>query len=106
MATPSEQSPTQGVGFPGYCVLSWLNVTDYTHVSVSFLPTLVRLVQPQYAPLQKVNVSINGTVHIFQYGTQELLTWPLEFRDLPWDVQASRNLGKATDGFADLVSFI
>ncbi len=75
-------------------------------VSVSFLPTLVKMVQPQYAPLQKINIALNGAIHIFQYGTEETLVWPIDVTDLPYDQQAAQYIGHPTDGFLDLLSFI
>lgn len=106
MATPSGSFPGYGVGNTGYCVLSWADPLGLANVSVSFLPTLCKIVAPQYSPLQKTNISINGTAHIFIYGTQETLMWPLEVTDLPYDLQASRNIGHATDGYHDLLSFV
>lgn len=106
MATPSVSSLTQGVGHTGYCVLSWADPTGLANVAVSFLPTLVRMTQPQYAPLQYVNYAMNGGMYVFQYGPQELLTWPLDILDMPYDIQASRFIGHPTDGFVDLLSFI
>ena len=106
MATPSLSSLTQGVGFPGYCVLSWSDPTGLGNVSVSFLPTLVRMVQPQFTPLQKVNIAIGGQIHVFQYSSNEPLAWPLDITDLPYDTQASQRLPQRTAGFMDLLSFI
>ena len=96
----------QAVGSPGYCVLSWSDPLGRQNVSVSFLPTLTRITQHQFAPLQKVNVSINGTIHIFQYGTQELLTWQLQCIDMPYDQTTGSRLGHPTDTFTDLLSFV
>lgn len=106
MATPSLSSLTQGVGNTGMCVLSWSDPLGLANVAVSFLPTLVKMTNPQYAPLQKVNMALNGTIHIFQYGTQEPLQWPLEFTDLPYDMQAVAHIGRPTEGFLDLLSFV
>jgi len=97
----------QAIGSPGYCVLSYADPVGTNDVSVSFLPTLVRITQHELAPLQKVNIALNGTVHVFQYGPQELLTWPVQFNSLPYDQQAAQYLrGRPTDGFVDLLSFI
>ena len=106
MATPSVSAPGQGVGNTGYCVLSWADPLGLDNVSISFLPTLCKIVNHQYAPLQKTNISINGTIHVLQYGPQELLQWVLEMQDLPYDIQASRRIGHPTDGFVDLLSFV
>ena len=113
MATPSLSAPGQGVGFAGYCVLSYQDPTGLNNVAVSFLPTLVRMTQPQYASLQKVNMAINGTVHIFQFATQEPLTWPLDFQDLPYNEQFTPGgggpvggIGRPTNGYLDLLSFV
>jgi len=96
----------QSVGSPGLCVLSWSDPAGLNPVSVSFLPTLVRIVQHQFTPLQKVNMSINGTVHVFQFGTQEPLKWQLEFVDLPYNNVTARFIGHPTQGFEDLLSFV
>lgn len=106
MPQASLSSLTQGVGHTGYCVLSWADPLGLANVSVSFLPTLIRMTQPQFAPLQYVNYAMNGSIYIFQYGPQELLTWPLDVLDMPYDLQASTRLGHPTDGFVDLLSFI
>ena len=87
-------------------VCSWADPLGLANVSVSFIPTLVKMVQPTYTPLQKTNISLNGTIFIFQYGPQEPLTWPLEFDSLPYDIQQSRRIGHTTDGFLDLLSFV
>jgi hypothetical protein len=96
----------QAVGSPGYCVLSWADPQGRLDASISFLPTLVTITQHQFAPLQKVNMSINGTIHIFQYGTQELLTWDMQCHDLPYDQTTASRLGHSTDAFIDLLSFV
>lgn len=98
--------PGQAVGAPGLCVLSWQDPAGLANVAVSFLPTLVKIVQHQFTPLQKVNLSINGTVHVFQFGTQEPLRWQLEFVDLPYNTLFSRAIGHPTQGFEDLLSFV
>lgn len=106
MATPSLSAADQGVGFPGYCVLSFQDPQGLNNVSVSFIPTLARMVAPQFAAIQKVNISLNGTVHIFQYSTAEQLAWPLEFTDLPYDIGTAQYIPHSTDCFVDLLSFI
>ena len=106
MATPSLSAAGQGIGFPGYLVLSYQDPLGLNNVAVSFLPTLVQMVNPQYAPLQKINVAINGAIHIFSFGPQELLTWPLDFRDLPYDQQAASRIGHPTQTYNDLLSFV
>ena len=106
MATPSLSAPGQGVGFAGYCVLSYQDPQGLLNVAVSFLPTLVQMVNPQYAPLQKLNIALNGAVHIFEYGPQELLTWPLTFTDVPYDQGAAQHIGHPTQTYRDLLSFV
>ena len=96
----------QAVGAAGMCVLSWQDPQGLNNVAVSFLPTLVKIVQHQFTPLQKVNLSINGTVHILQYASQEPLQWNLEFVDVPYNTLFSQRIGHPTQGFEDLLSFV
>lgn len=107
MPTSSLSSTTQSIGNPGYLVLSYAGGTGGTDVAVSFIPTLARMVNPQYAPLQKINVAVNGSVHVWQYGANlEPLYFPLEFTDLPWSQDVFSATGRHTAGYADLLSFL
>jgi len=106
MATPSGSATDRSVGNAGLLTLSYIDTTGAgNNISVSFVPTLVRMTNPQYSPFQHVNVAVNGSVHIFQLATTEQLAMPVVFTDLPWD---STNIPSSvlTNGFNDLQSFI
>lgn len=95
---------TQSVGNPGFLILTCFESATGNSVSVSFNPTLCKMVQPQFGPLQKVNVAVGGQFHIFQLSDNEPLVFPVEFMDLPWN--SSDQNPEPTQGYADLLSFV
>lgn len=95
----------QSVGAPAWCIFTWTASTGTgSTVSVSFNPGHARSLQYQLSPLQKVNVAVNGSVKIFQLGTQEVFNLPIEFVDLAWDDNDPAPNGG--QGFLALMSFI
>ena len=95
----------QSVGAAGYCILKCYTSNDIAQfVSVSFVNTLAKVVQFQFSPIQKVNVAVNGSIHVFQLTDNEPLTIPIEFSDLPYDTSTRSPV--ATDGYAELLSFV
>ena len=106
MAQDSLSSTTQGIGNPGFLEMRCLDSTGAGNDAVVlFNPTYARVVNPQYAAFQHVNISVNGSVHIFEYSSNENLSWPVEFQNLP-----STNLltdpRELSMGYLDLLSFI
>ena len=95
----------QSVGAPAWCIFRWTdNDGTGSSVSVSFNPGHARSLQYQLSPLQRINVCVNGSVKIFQLGTQEIFNLPLEFVDLAWDDDDPMPVGG--QGFLALMSFI
>lgn len=97
---------SQWVGNPGYLVLSCLPVDTISGVSVSFTPAYVRCPQFEYAPLQRINLSVNGTLHVFEIATNETLTLPTIWHDLPFFDGTADPRGNYTQGLKSLLSFI
>lgn len=107
MATPSLSSTTQSIGHAGMLTLSFIDPTGAGNfTSVSFIPTLAKFINPQFSPIQHVNVAVNGSVHIFQLGLNEIFKLNFIFTDLPYSQAVFANTGRFTDGFGDLLSFI
>jgi hypothetical protein len=95
----------QSVEAPAWCIFRW-DADDGTGatVSVSFNPGHARSLQYQLSPLQKVNIAVNNSVHIFQLAPQEPFQIPIEFVDIGWaDDDPAPNGGQ---GFLALMSFI
>jgi hypothetical protein len=106
MPQDSLSSLTQSVGNAGYLVLQRIDITGASPtVSVSFVPTLAKMVHPQHSPLQYINVAVGGSIHTYQYSTNEPLTWTVIFQDLPFfDNDILQPV--VTQGFQALQSFI
>ena len=85
-------------------VLSWSS--GATSVSVSFTPAYVRCPQFEYAPMQRINLSVNGTLHVYEVATNESLILPTIWHDLPYFDQADDPRGNYTQGLKSLLSFI
>ena len=106
MATPSQSSVTQSIGNPGPLILTcYASNVAIPSVSVSFHNALCYMTQPQYAPVQHVNIAVNFSVHVFQVATTEQLVLPVHFQDLPWD-DSPNDPREQTDGYMSLLSFI
>ncbi len=107
MPQASLSSTTQMIGNPGPLILACAasNAAMPT-VSVSFHNALCRVTQPQYAPVQHVNIAANFSVHVFQLASSEQLVFPVQFQDLPWDDMPNEPSSRQTDGYASLLSFI
>lgn len=97
-------SLTQQIGAPGYLVLSWTNIA--TNIAVSFTPAYVRCPQFEYAPFQNINLSVNGTLHVFELATNESLIIPTIWHDLPFFDNTADPRGNYTQGLKSLLSFI
>jgi hypothetical protein len=98
---------TQGIGNPGYCVLSFTGTSpSIPNYSVSFIPTICHVVNIQYAPIQKINMAVGGQVHVWQPSTAEPISFPVAFDGLPWNQDIFSSTGRATDGYQDLLSFV
>lgn len=106
MPQDSLSSPTQMIGNPGPLILTCAASNDaLPSVSVSFHNALCRMTQPQYAPVQHVNIAANFSVHVFQIAASEQLVLPMQFQDLPWS-DSPTDLREITDGYISLLSFI
>lgn len=105
MAQNSLSSTTQSVGNPGYLILQFLESGGHA-ISVSFSPALARFVQPRYSPHQKVNIAVNGSVHIFQVAPSEQFELPIIFQDLPFFDVGDGEPGAPTEGYQTLLSFV
>lgn len=105
MPTPWGSATTQSIGNPGYCVFSWYDSTGgVPNVACSFNPTLCKIVQFAFHPLQHVNTAVGGQTYVFQLSTNEILNINVIFESLPWsdsDVNP-----EPTAGFESLLSFI
>jgi len=97
---------SQWVGNPGYLVLSWAGGVGVCNISVSFTPAYVRCPQFEYAPLQRINLSVNGTLHVFEIATNETLTLPTIWHDLPFFDGTTDPRGNYTQGLKSLLSFV
>ena len=97
-------SVSQGIGNPGMLVLSWSS--GATSVSVSFTPAYVRCPQFEYAPMQRINLSVNGTLHVYEVATNESLILPTIWHDLGWFDSTDDPRGNQTQGLKSLLSFI
>jgi hypothetical protein len=94
-----------GVGNPGYCVFSWHDSTGAVgNIALSFNPTLCKIVQFGFHPLQHVNTAVGGQTYVFQLSTNEILNINVIFESLPW--QDSDANPEPTAGFESLLSFI
>ena len=95
----------QSVGSPGYLILTCFDASGTgASVSVSFNPTLCTMTQYQLQPLQRVNVAVNGSIHVYQLSDNEPFTMSVDFKDLPWDDSFVNP--EPTEGFATLLSFV
>ena len=106
MAQDSISSTTQEVGNAGMLRLAFYDSTGTrSTISVSFHPGLALFTQPRYQPHQKVNVAVNGSIHVFQLANTEAFELPITFRDLPFfDTPADPR--EQTDGLQSLFSFV
>src|SRR5262252_3527625 len=102
----SGVSPTQDFHTPGALILTWTSSDTLTvpSVTVQINPALVRLVQPQFAPIQRINVADNGKVHVFQLSSNEELHLPIEIHNLHFDDFTPAGAG--LNGFNTLRNFI
>lgn len=105
MPQEPASSTIQSIGNPGYLVLSWSSGVG-TSVSVSFTPAYVRVPQFEYAPFQKINLSVNGTLHIFELANNESLILPTIWHDLTYFDGTLDPRGNYTQGLQSLLSFI
>ena len=106
MPQASLSSTTQSIGNPGPLIFTCASSNPgLPVVSVSFHNALCRMIQPQYAPVQHVNVAANYSIHIFQIASAEQLILPIQFQDLPWD-DTPTDPREQTDGYRSLLSFI
>ena len=97
-------SVSQSIGAPGMLVLSW--ASGATMVSVSFTPAYVRCPQFEYAPMQRINLSVNGTLHVYEVATNESLIIPTIWHDLGYFDTLDDPRGNHTQGLKSLFSFI
>ena len=106
MAEDGGSATVAAVGSASFMVLAWLDPSGAGHdVVLGFNPTLAKIVQPQYSPLQVINVAVGGQFHVFQLSPREPLHIPAEFEDLPWDDQIT-DPAEPTYGFNSLQHFI
>lgn len=98
-------SITQSIGAPGYFVLSYASGPG-TSVSVSFTPAYVRCPQFEFSPFQKINLSVNGTLHVFELANNESLILPTIWHDVPFQDGTTDPRGNYTQGLKSLLSFI
>src|ERR1043166_2960796 len=105
MPQESLSSTTQSIGNAGPLILAYSDTTGATApVSVSFIPTLAKMVNPKPGPLQRVNLAVGGQIHVFQFSPNESLQWDLVFTDIPYydnDPRIPRS-----QGFQSLQRFI
>lgn len=95
----------QSIGNAGYLILTCFDASGTgASVSVSFNPTLCTMTQYQLQPLQRVNVAVNGSIHVYQLSDNEPFTMSVDFKDLPWDDSFVNP--EPTEGFATLMSFV
>ena len=106
MAQDSLSSTTQGIGNPGSLVLTCFDAMGGgNNVVLSFSPVYARIVNPQPAPHQHLNVSVEGGFHVFQYSVNESLTWNIEFNNLP-SIDGLDDPRELSQGYLSLLSFI
>ena len=106
MAQASLSSTTQSIGNPGYLILTYPDpLGGGNNLSVSFHPGLARFVQPRYSPHQKVNIAVDGAIHVFQVATTEMFEMPLIFQDLPF-FDTPTDPREPTEGLQTLFSFV
>ena len=105
MAQESGSATTQSVRAAGQLILSFpANASsDQATATVSFSPALASITQPIFAPIQRVHVADNGTLHVFQLSTNEELTWRVDFEDLPWEDETTPG---QTSGYRSLRRFV
>lgn len=104
MAQDSLSAATQSVGNPGPLIFTFTDpLPPNTVTSVSFSPAKAHILQPQFAPVQRINMSDDGHTHIFQLSTNEELRWDIEFEELPW---ADDPTVQKTEGWRTLRQFI
>ncbi len=107
MPQDSLSATTQSIGNPGYCVLSWYDPSGTgATVSVSFTPAYVRITQLEYAPFQKINVAVNGKLHVYQLAGNENLVIPTIWHDLSFFDGTTDPRGNYTQGLQSLLSFV
>lgn len=106
MPQDSLSSTTQSIGNVGLTILTCQdNAGTGADVTIQLNPTYARMVNPQYAPRQHVNVSLEGGWHIFQYSGNEPLIWPMEIMNLPsFDLLGDPR--EQSQGYLTLLSFI
>jgi hypothetical protein len=106
MPQDSLSSLTAGIGNAQQLVMVCVDVTGAGNDAlVRFNPTYARIVQPILSPFQHVNMSLDGGFHVFQYSTNEALTWNIEFQNLP-SFDGSTDARELSMGMLDLRSFI
>lgn len=106
MAQDSLSSTTQRIGNAGQLVLTCLDTTGGgNNTVVTFSPAYARIVQPIFAPFQRVNMSVEGGFHVFQYSSNEALTWSIEFFNLP-SFDALGDPRELSQGYLSLLSFV
>ena len=104
MPQESLSAVSQWVGNPGMLVLHW--ESGVPSASVSFTPAYVRTPQFEYAPMQRINLSVNGTLHVYEIATNESLILPTIWHDLPFFDTTADPRGNYTQGLQSLLSFI
>jgi hypothetical protein len=101
-------APGQDFHNPGYLILTWnppaAGLGAVQAVTLQINPAHAWIVQPQYAPIQRINIADNGKIHVFQLSTAEELHYTIEIRDLPYDDNPVPQL--VTNGFQSLRHFI
>ena len=71
--------------------------------TLNFNPALVRMVQRELSPIQRVHVADSGQIWVYELSSNVELVLPVEFEDIPG---AQVTTPMATHGYDDLVSFI
>ncbi len=105
MAQDSGSAANQSIGNPGPCIFQYPDPSGNGIVtSVSFHPAYVQHVSRMYSPFQKVNLAVNGAMHVFQLANGEQFEIVLEVHDLPMFDAA--NPVEPTQGLQSLLSFI
>jgi hypothetical protein len=109
MSQASGSALTQSFADPGQLILAWFdpdNPGAPAAVTVSFNAGHAVLLQPQFAPIQRINVADNGRIYVLQLSANEELHWSINFQALPWEDDTHPDMGRNTAGMQSLRRFI
>ena len=96
----------QAVGNPSFLVLTWTDPAETgRQIILGFNPTLTKIVQWEYMPLQIPTIAVGGQFFVLELSPNEPRRFMLECEDLPWDDQTT-DPAEPTRGFNSLQHFV